>query len=217
MMSPTSAPKITPELLLHAYTVGVFPMSEGGVQDPIFWVDPDARGILPLDGFHISRSLSKTLAKGGFSIAVNTDFMGVVEACADRPETWINREIFHLYMKLHHMGYAHSLEVWENGLLVGGVYGVAIGAAFFGESMFSRRRDASKIALAHLVERLRIGGFTLFDTQFLTDHLASLGGIEISRNKYRALLDIALNKQGDFWRQSLGVSGSTTIGRSSGS
>jgi len=202
-MSPKNPPKITPELLLHAYSVGVFPMSEGGLQDEVFWVDPELRGIIPLDRFHISRSLAKRMRKGGYSIAINTDFMGVVEACADRPETWINKEIFHLYMALHHQGHAHSLEVWENGHLIGGIYGVAIGAAFFGESMFSRQPDASKIALAHLVDRLNIGGFTLFDTQFLTKHLASMGAMEISRNKYHALLDIALNRQADFWRQSL--------------
>ena len=202
-MDQHDLPPITPELLLHAYTLGAFPMSEGGEHDELFWVEPKERGIFPLEGFHISRSLAKRLRKGGFSITVNTDFMGVVEACADRPETWINKEIFHLYMDLYHRGYAHSLEVWEDGLLIGGVYGVSLGAAFFGESMFSRRRDASKIALAYLVERLRVGGYTLFDTQFLTSHLASLGAIELSRTKYRALLDIALNKQGDFWRYSL--------------
>jgi len=195
--------KITPELLLHAYTMGVFPMSDGGAADDIYWIDPDRRGVIPLDRFHISRSLGKTLRHGGFSIAVDTDFIGVVEACADRSETWINKEIFHLYMALYHMGYAHSVEVWENGLLVGGVYGVALGAAFFGESMFSRRRDGSKIALAALVERLRFGGFTLLDTQFLTDHLARLGAEEISRMQYRARLDAALNRQGDFWRQTI--------------
>ena len=208
--------KITPDLMLHAYSMGVFPMSDGGTS-PTFWVDPEARGVMPLDGFHTSRSLAKRMRKGGFQITVNTDFMGVVEACADRPETWINREIFHLYMKLHHAGYAHSLEVWDNGTLIGGVYGVAIGAAFFGESMFSRRTDASKIALAFLVERLRIGEFRLFDTQFLTDHLASLGGIEISRNKYHALLDVALNYRADFWRQSLVGSPSVVVVGSPGS
>lgn len=202
-MSSKNLPKITPELLLHAYSVGVFPMSEGGQHDEVFWVDPEQRGIIPLAKFHISRSLAKRMRKGGYSVAINTDFMGVVEACADRPETWINKEIFHLYMALHHQGYAHSLEIWENGHLIGGIYGVAIGAAFFGESMFSHQPNASKIALAHLVDRLNIGGFTLFDTQFLTTHLASLGAVEITRNKYRALLDIALNRQADFWRQSL--------------
>jgi len=208
-MTPREPIKITPELLLHAYTVGVFPMSEGA-DSPIFWVEPEKRGILPLDNFHISRSLAKRIRRGGFSIAVNTDFMGVVEACADRPETWINKEIFHLYMRLHHMGYAHSLEVWQDGYLIGGVYGVALGAAFFGESMFSRRTDASKIALAFLVERLRAGGFSLFDTQFLTDHLASLGAKEISRQSYQAQLDIALNRAADFWRQSL-TAGSASV------
>ena len=189
--------KITPELLLHAYSVGLFPMSDGGTS-PTFWVEPAMRGVIPLDRFHISRSLAKRIRQGGFSIAVNTDFMGVVEACADRPETWINKEIFHLYRQLHNMGYAHSLEVWQEGYLIGGVYGVALGAAFFGESMFSRRRDASKIALAYLVARLRAGGFHLFDTQFITPHLASLGAIEIPRDVYHRSLAIATSREASF-------------------
>lgn len=191
---------LTPELLLHAYSVGVFPMSEHRDDPEIFWVDPKRRGILPLDGFHISRSLAKRIRNGGFSITINRDFAGVVAGCADRPDTWINGEIFDRYMDLHRIGHAHSLEVRHGDELVGGVYGVSLGAAFFGESMFSRRRDASKVALAYLVDRLRQGGFALCDTQFLTDHLASLGAIEISRAAYRRQLRDAMEGSGDFTR-----------------
>ncbi|MEN8739713.1 MAG: leucyl/phenylalanyl-tRNA--protein transferase [Phaeobacter gallaeciensis] len=191
---------LTPELLLHAYSVGVFPMSEHRDDPEIFWVDPKRRGILPLDGFHISRSLAKRIRNGGFSITINRDFAGVVAGCADRPDTWINGEIFDRYMDLHRIGHAHSLEVRHGDELVGGVYGVSLGAAFFGESMFSRQRDASKVALAYLVDRLRQGGFALCDTQFLTDHLASLGAIEISRAAYRRQLRDAMEGSGDFAR-----------------
>ncbi|MBK1634599.1 leucyl/phenylalanyl-tRNA--protein transferase [Rhodovulum adriaticum] len=190
--------RLTPELLLHAYAAGIFPMSESRDDPDIFWVEPRLRGILPLDGFHISRSLRHTLRRAPFTIRTDTDFAGVVRGCADREETWINATIFDLYAALHAMGHAHSLEVWEGDTLVGGVYGVALGGAFFGESMFSRRTDASKVALAYLVDRLRQGGFTLFDTQFLTDHLASLGGIEISRDDYRARLAAALKVRAGF-------------------
>lgn len=193
----TDAP-ISPELLLRAYTMGVFPMSDGAPDDPIFWVDPTDRGILPLDDFHISRSLARAIRRQDYEIRTDTDFAGVVRACANREETWINSEIFNLYMQLHQMGFAHSMEVFQGKILVGGVYGVAIGGAFFGESMFSTRRDASKIALAYLVDRLNSGGFSLFDTQFITDHLASLGGLEISRKAYHEQLDLALSMHGNF-------------------
>lgn len=173
-------------------------MSEHRNDPDIFWVDPKRRGILPLDEFHISRSLAKRIRNGGFSVTVNRDFSGVVSGCADRPDTWINAEIFARYMDLHHMGHAHSLEVREEDRLVGGVYGVSLGGAFFGESMFSRKRDASKIALAYLIDRLRCGGFVLCDTQFLTDHLASLGGVEISRAAYQHKLRAALLENGTF-------------------
>ena len=189
---------ITPELLLNAYAAGVFPMSEGRDDPELFWVDPKRRGIIPLDGFRISRSLARRIRRGEFDIAIDRDFAAVVDGCADRAETWINAEIRDHYLALHRMGHAHSLEVRADGLLVGGVYGVALGGAFFGESMFSRRTDASKVALAYLVHRLAQGGFTLFDTQFLTTHLASLGGVEISRGQYRALLSEALTRDGDF-------------------
>jgi len=201
-MAPKDAPIITPELLLHAYRCGVFPMSQGGDDEEIFWVDPTERGILPLDGFHISRSLAREIRKEQYHIRINTAFAGVVRACADRPETWINSEILHLYMMLHHLDFAHSLEIFDGETLVGGVYGVALGGAFFGESMFSRVPNASKIALAYLVDRLNAGGFTLLDTQFITEHLASLGGIEISREDYRNRLANALELDADFERQS---------------
>ena len=179
---------LTPELLLHGYSVGIFPMSEARDDPEIFWVDPRKRGIIPLDGFHISRSLRRAMRQSTWRITTDHDFAGVVEGCADRADTWINSEIRHLYCALHARGEAHSLEVWDGESLVGGVYGVVLGAAFFGESMFSRQTNASKIALACLVDRLRQGGFTLFDTQFITDHLASLGAIEISRAQYHARL-----------------------------
>ena len=194
----TAAPALTPDLLLRAYTAGLFPMAEHRDDPDLFWVDPRRRGIFPLGQFHISRSLARRMRRGGFEVRVNHDFAGVLEGCADRPETWINDAIRDLYMQLFDLGHAHSLEVHDADGLIGGVYGVTIGAAFFGESMFSRKTDASKIALAYLVDRLRLGGFRLFDTQFLTAHLASLGAIEISRAAYHALLNEALRETADF-------------------
>lgn len=173
-------------------------MSESRDDPEIFWVDPRLRGVMPLDRFHISRSLAKTLRTAPFQITLNTAFELVVEGCADRPETWINDTIFDLYRALHARGDAHSIEVWDGPDLVGGVYGVTVGGAFFGESMFSRQRDASKIALAYLVGHLSRCGFALFDTQFITDHLASLGAIEIPRKTYHAALAQALQIDADF-------------------
>ncbi|WP_281281315.1 leucyl/phenylalanyl-tRNA--protein transferase [Aliiroseovarius halocynthiae] len=196
-MAHPSPPLLTAELLLKAYAMGVFPMAEGRDDPEVFWVDPKHRGIIPLDGFHLSRSLARTIRREPFQITLNRDFAGTVAACADRDETWINDTIFDLYRQLHQKGHAHSLELWEGAELVGGVYGVTCGGAFFGESMFSRRRDASKIALAFLVAHLKTCGFTLFDTQFLTPHLASLGAIEIPRAAYHVLLDNALEIQAD--------------------
>ncbi len=189
---------LTPELLLQAYASGIFPMAESRNDDEIFWVDPHERGVLPLDGFHISRSLRRTIRSGRFTVTVDRDFEAVIDGCADRAETWINPTIRRLYSALFARGRAHSLEVWEGAALAGGVYGVSLGGAFFGESMFSRRTDASKVALAYLVDRLREGGFTLFDAQFLTAHLATLGAIEIPRADYQALLAEALGTRGDF-------------------
>lgn len=188
------AGRLTPELLLRAYAAGVFPMSEAQDDPRVFWVDPERRGILPLDGFHLSRSLRKTLLRTRFHLTLDMDFEGVVRGCAEREETWINDAIFRGYFALHRLGYAHSVEVWKGDDLVGGVYGVALGRAFFGESMFSRTTDASKIALATLIAHLRQTGFMLFDTQFTTEHLASLGAIEVPRAEYHAMLDLALSK-----------------------
>ncbi|UOA23107.1 Leucyl/phenylalanyl-tRNA--protein transferase [Sulfitobacter pontiacus] len=191
-------PDLTPELLLHGYSIGIFPMAEHRDDPEIFWVDPRRRGVFPLDGFHISRSLARAMRRTRFTITTNIAFNDVVAGCADRADTWINAEIFGLYAQLHRLGHAHALEVWEDDMLVGGVYGVTLGRAFFGESMFSRRDNASKIALACLVDRLNRGGFTLFDTQFLTPHLASLGAQEITRAAYHARLEMALMKTADF-------------------
>lgn len=190
--------RVSPELLLRAYAAGLFPMAGSREAPGLHWFDPDPRGVIPLDGFHISRSLRRRILSGRFRITTDADFAGVLSGCADRPETWINAEIRALYLALHRSGQAHSLEVWAGGELVGGVYGVALGGAFFGESMFSRRADASKVALAWLVDRLREGGFTLFDIQFLTPHLASLGAVEIPRAAYRRRLDAALAVPADF-------------------
>lgn len=197
-MKDDNAPMLTPQLLLQAYASGVFPMSESRDDPEVFWVDPQQRGILPLDGFHISKSLAKRLRSTPFRISLNSDFAGVVRGCANRDETWINDTIFELYGALHDLGHAHSVEVWDGETLVGGVYGVAIGAAFFGESMFSTQTDASKVALAYLIDHLRLTGFRLCDTQFITPHLASMGGIEIPRARYHDLLDQALNEPANF-------------------
>ena len=195
-----AAEPIDPDLLLRAYSVGVFPMADSRDATDIFWVEPKKRGVLPLDGFHLSHSLRKTLRSDRFAVTADRAFAAVMQACAeatdDRPETWINGQIEQAYTVLHRNGHAHSIEVWRagdiGGELVGGLYGVSLGGAYFGESMFSRMTDASKVALAHLVARLRTGGYTLLDCQFITDHLASLGAIEIGRSDYRALLDTAL-------------------------
>ncbi len=191
-------PELTPELLLHGYANGIFPMAEHRHDPEIFWVDPRRRGVLPLERFHLSRSLIKDMRRTGFTHSINRDFTGVVEGCADRSDTWINREISLLYRTLHKINHAHSVEIWEDTTLVGGVYGVTLGTAFFGESMFSRRTNASKMALAVLVDRLKTAGFTLFDTQFLTEHLASLGAVEISRSAYHAQLHEAKSGAADF-------------------
>lgn len=190
--------EITPDVLLRAYAMGIFPMSDGRDEPEIHWIDPRRRGILPLEGFHLSRSLSRRIRSGNQRVTVDTAFEAVVEACAARDETWISQRIQRLYAQLHALGFAHSVEVWDGAELVGGVYGVTLGSAFFGESMFSRATDASKVALAYAVHRLRAGGFRLFDTQFLTPHLASLGGTEISRAEYHRLLGEALTHTADF-------------------
>jgi len=191
-MAPDTSAVLTPETLLRAYARGIFPMAEGRDDPRIFWVDPRWRGVIPMHGFRMSRSLRRRIRSQAFAVSYDSDFGGVLDGCADRPETWMNQTIIDLYLSLHAAGVAHSVELRSGGTLVGGVYGVAIGAAFFGESMFSRRSDASKVALAYLIDRLRDGGFRLFDTQFLTPHLASLGAVEMSRLEYRAKLADAL-------------------------
>lgn len=188
-------PQITPQILLRAYAAGVFPMAQSRHDRAIYWMDPKFRGILPMGSLHLSRSLRRRLRAEPFEIRIDSDFEGVLEGCADRPDTWINAQIHDLYVALHRLGHAHSLETWEGGRLVGGVYGVALGAAFFGESMFSRSRDASKVALTHLMARLVASGFMLFDTQFVTDHLLRMGAIEIPREEYHRLLARAMTRQ----------------------
>jgi leucyl/phenylalanyl-tRNA---protein transferase len=193
-----SAEIITPDMLLNAYRMGIFPMAEGRDTPDIHWMRPRARGVFDLHRFHISRSLRRRILRGGYEVVINRDFAGIVQACSARDETWINAQISDLYQQLHQMGHAHSLEVYQGGALIGGVYGVAIGGAFFGESMFSKAVDGSKIALAYLVHRLRAGGFVLFDTQYLTPHLASLGAVEITRADYEARLAAALQRAANF-------------------
>ena len=189
---------LTPALLLRAYAAGVFPMAEGRDDPVIHWIDPQRRAIFPMEGFHTSRSLARHIRRIQPRVTVDSDFAGVVRACAHRPETWINDEIFAAYTALYDQGHAHSLEVWQDGALIGGIYGVVLGAAFFGESMFSAQVNGSKMALVYLMHRLRAGGFTLFDVQFLTDHLASLGAVELSRAAYRKRLAEALPTKAQF-------------------
>jgi leucyl/phenylalanyl-tRNA--protein transferase len=195
--------RITPDLLLRAYALGVFPMAESRHDPELYWIDPKQRGILPLDRFHVPHSLRKAVRQRVYDIRVDTAFRAVMEGCAEpapgRPDSWINDEILSLYTALHEAKHAHSLEAWRDGRLVGGLYGVAIGAAFFGESMFSRERDASKVALVHLVARLRCGGFRLLDTQFVTKHLARFGAVEIDRQSYQALLQRAISQPAEFY------------------
>ncbi|WP_105401064.1 leucyl/phenylalanyl-tRNA--protein transferase [Neorhizobium sp. T7_12] len=190
-------PAITPEILLRAYSIGLFPMAESADDPEIFWVEPEMRGILPLDAFHLSKSLAKAVRRTPLDIRFDTAFERVIAFCAesagDRPSTWINSTIRKLYNELHRMGHAHSVEAFEGDELVGGLYGVSLGSAFFGESMFSRRTNASKICLVHLVERLRKNGFTLLDTQFTTEHLKTFGAIDIPKDDYLKLLRIAVD------------------------
>src|SRR3954449_12024848 len=199
--------RLDPRILLQGYATGIFPMADSRDADELFWVEPRNRAIIPLDGFHVSRSLRRTLRSDRFAVTRDRDFAAVLKACADREETWINAELEHAMLALHGSGHAHSIEVWsangQQGALVGGLYGVKLGRAFFGESMFSRATDASKVALAWLVARLKVGNFTLLDCQFMTDHLASLGAVGIPRETYVALLSAALGG---------GVDGATSAG-----
>jgi leucyl/phenylalanyl-tRNA--protein transferase len=193
---------LTPDLVLCAYAIGLFPMANDRHDPTVHWIEPRRRGIIPLEAFHVPRSLAKVIRQGRFEVRTDTAFDAVIEACAEarleRPRTWLNDELIAIYGELHRRGSAHSVECWRGGELVGGLYGVSMGAAFFGESMFSRERDASKVALAALVERLRAGRFRLLDTQFVTDHLRRLGAVEVSRETYRLLLREALAVQARF-------------------
>jgi leucyl/phenylalanyl-tRNA--protein transferase len=194
----SDGPEITPELLLRAYAAGIFPMAESAGSDELHWYDPTMRGILPLDRFHVPRSLRKTVRRSPFEVRTDTAFRAVVEACGapapERESTWINGRIVDLYTELFRRGFAHSVECWREGRLVGGLYGVSLGGAFFGESMFSRETDASKVALVHLVARLVAGGYELLDTQFVTGHLGRFGAVEIPRREYRTRLARALQR-----------------------
>ncbi len=206
---------LTPDLVLKAYACGVFPMADGKDDPGVFWIDPDWRGILPLDEFRVPRRLARTVRSARFEITVDQAFDAVIRGCATRTrrrrETWINDAIRQVYATLHARGFAHSVECWRGDQIVGGLYGVALGAAFFGESMFSIERDASKVALVHLVERLRVGGYTLLDTQFVTRHLVNFGAVEIRRADYLEQLNEALERQATFYPDSLGrVCGSGT-------
>ncbi len=192
--------ELTPRLLLSAYASGVFPMAESAESDEIFWFNPEKRGVMPLNGLHVSRSLRKVMRARRYKVTANQCFSAVLAACADREETWINPEITALYAELHELGHAHSVEVWEGAVLAGGLYGVSLGAAFFGESMFSHQSNTSKIALVGLIARLQLGGFKLLDMQFLTPHLASLGGVQTTREDYQAQLEAALLRKADFTR-----------------
>jgi leucyl/phenylalanyl-tRNA---protein transferase len=190
--------EVTTDLVLRAYRHGLFPMAEGRAGEKLFWLDPIKRGVLPLDEFHLSRRLLRTVLSGPYTVTADRNFAGAIAGCAtpvpDRADTWINPQIERLFTELFRMGHAHSIETWEGGTLVGGLYGVALGGAFFGESMFSFARDASKVALVHLVARMRIGGFTLLDTQFVTEHLSQFGAAEIPRDLYKQQLAAALEQ-----------------------
>ncbi|HEX8301889.1 leucyl/phenylalanyl-tRNA--protein transferase [Sphingomonas sp.] len=190
--------ELDPDLVLRAYAMGVFPMADHRLASSVYWVEPKLRGVLPLGEFHLSRSLRKTILADRFKVTVDQEFQRIVQLCAesasDRPDTWINGPIERVFVELHRRGFAHSIECWEGNSLVGGLYGLALGRAFFGESMVTRVRDASKVAFAHLVARLKAGGFTLLDCQFQTDHLASLGAVEVSRDDYVSLLGAALGE-----------------------
>ena len=214
----SASAEITPEVLLRAYACGIFPMAESADDPTLFWVEPEMRGVIPLDGFRISSRLARTVRSDAFTVTVNTAFKAVISGCASpqrgRDDTWINTRIRDLYVGLNLLGHCHSVEVWDNDELVGGLYGVSLGRAFFGESMFHRTRDASKVALVHLVARLIAGGFELLDTQYVTAHLRSFGAVEISRRRYTALLDRAVKGVADFQKLPVGcpISGTKALG-----
>lgn len=198
----TAFVEITPEVLLKAYACGIFPMAESADDPALYWIEPELRGIIPLDRFHVPARLARTVRSDRFTVLCNRDFDAVIAGCAEprpgRARTWINARIRALYRRLHEIGHCHTVEAYDGTTLVGGLYGVSLGAAFFGESMFHRARDASKVALVHLIARLRAGGYRLLDTQFVTDHLAMFGATSVSRRQYHKLLEDALAAQGDF-------------------
>lgn len=201
--APVRSPVITPEILLRAYAAGIFPMAESADDPNLFWVEPEVRGVIPLANFHLPSRLARTVRADPFEIRVDTAFEEVIAACAearpDRPDTWINTRIRELFGALHGLGHAHSVECWRDGRLVGGLYGLSLGAAFFGESMFHRATDASKVALVHLVARLKRGGYHLLDAQFQTTHLAQFGTQEVPREAYRMLLEAAIAHDSEWW------------------
>lgn len=214
---PVRTPAITPEIMLRAYAAGIFPMAETADDPGLFWVEPEWRGIIPLDGFHLSSRLARTVRSDRFEVRVDSDFEAVIAACAeerpDRPETWINTRIREIFGELFTLGHAHTVECWREGRLVGGLYGLSLGAAFFGESMFHRETDASKVALVHLVARLRHGRYRLLDTQFQTGHLSQFGTIEIPRDVYRLRLEDALQQQGNWfaWPAAAAITGADVL------
>jgi leucyl/phenylalanyl-tRNA--protein transferase len=209
--------EITPEILLKAYAAGIFPMSEDADDPTLFWVEPRERGIIPLKGFHVPKRLARTVRSDRFEVLIDRDFDAVIAGCAapgfDREKTWISGRIRHLYGQLFDAGYCHTVEVYEEGRLVGGLYGVRLGGAFFGESMFHAVRDASKVALVHLVARLQRGGFSLLDTQFVTDHLAQFGAMEIPRREYKSLLRDAIERRASWysWPPGATISGADVL------
>src|SRR5471030_785724 len=215
----SAASEITPEVLLRAYACGIFPMAESADDPTLFWVEPEMRGVIPLDGFRIASRLARTVRSDAFTVTVDTAFKAVIAGCAapqaGRDDTWINTRIRDLYRGLHRLGHCHSVEVWENDDLVGGLYGVSLGRAFFGESMFHRARDASKIALVHLVARLRAGGYQLLDTQYVTDHLKTFGAVEVPKRRYHRMLEDAIIGEADFGALPLGrpLSGAQALAR----
>lgn len=202
-MSAPATSRLSPELVLRAYACGIFPMAESRGRSGVFWVDPEVRGVLPLDAFHVSRSLARKVRRRVFDITCDSAFGTVIRACAEaargRPDTWINDDIIEAYCELHRSGFAHSVEAWQDGRLAGGIYGVALGGAFFGESMFSAATDASKVALVHLVARLKAGGFRLFDVQFVTQHLKQFGVEEVPARRFQERLDEALAAKARFY------------------
>jgi leucyl/phenylalanyl-tRNA---protein transferase len=219
--------EITPQVLLKAYACGIFPMAESAEDNALYWIEPERRGILPLDRMHVPKRLARTIRSGGFEVKIDHDFEGVIEGCAaprsGRRSTWINGRIRSLYRELFALGHCHTVEVWQDGELAGGLYGVHLGRAFFGESMFSRARDASKIALVYLVARLKYGGFTLLDTQFVTGHLARFGAVEVSREEFQRFLEAALagglaqgRGSSGIWASSAGGGGGGGAGAAAG-